>query len=134
MSFDNTPVVFLEDSDFKDGILHHNGKPITSGYWFIMVQGSFCGHCKTAKPKFAEVAGKMSSNKIGKGLIFATIHTDSNNEPERNLSRVISSISGISIPGIPAFLLYNASTRKFTEYKGGREVDEFEQFLNQYTH
>ena len=130
MSFDGTNVIFLEASDFdSSGRLVYRGKLVTSGKWFIMIQGSFCGFCTKAKPAFVEVASALGSNKIGSGVIFATIHVDSKHSGDKKLAEKIKDISGHSIEGIPAFLLYDAATRKFTMYDGDRSVRGFKSFL-----
>ena len=86
-----------------------------------MIQASFCGYCTKSKPAFIEAARQSA----GKGVVFATIHSDSENAPERDLGKEISSITGLSIPGIPFFVVYNAATRKFTKYDGERDVNGF---------
>ena len=130
MSFEDTGIIFLEDGDFVDGILYYNGKRVTKGIWLIMVQGSFCGYCKQTKPKFVEAANRVGSRELGQGVIFATIHTDSKYEGDRKLAKAISGISGIPIPGIPAFLIYDAATRQFSKYDGKREVDDLCSFVS----
>ena len=132
MSFDNTKIVHLEDSDFNGSAMMYNGKPITSGKFFIMVHADFCGYCRKAKPAFmkaAEIAGTLSTDN---GIIFASIHSDSPNNKETLLAKKLPQISGLSIRGIPTFILYDAQTKKFTVYEGDRTAQGFLDFLKRF--
>lgn len=132
MSFDGTPIIFLESSDFDQaGRLVYKGKRVTSGKWFIMIQGGFCGYCTKAKPAFVEAASELGSKHINKGIVFATIHVDSKYDEDKKLASKIKDISGHSLDGIPAFLLYDTQSGKFSLYEGSRTKDGFISFLRQ---
>lgn len=129
MTFENTKIIYLESSDFKDNQLIYNKKPVDTGMFFIMIQGDYCGYCSKAKPAFIAAANSIGTLDLKKGVIFATIHSDSKHETEVALGRTFTKISGINIKGIPAFILYNAATKKFTEYPGQRTTQGFLEFL-----
>jgi thiol-disulfide isomerase/thioredoxin len=129
MSFDNTGVIFLEEGDFKGNVLMNGNKPIKSGKWFIMVQGSFCGWCSKAKPEFID-----AKNQAADDVTFATIHVDSKHEKTANLGPQIETIFGQKVDGIPAFFLYNTETpNECVKYDGKATASKFIDFLNNHT-
>lgn len=127
MSFDNTNIIFLEDSDFQGTTLMYKGKPLTKGKFLIMFQADFCGYCKKAKPMHVECASKLGGLDLN-GVIFATVHSDSPNPSETALGKRLGSHLGIN--GIPAFVLYDASTQQFKMYEGPRTVESIQKFIN----
>jgi thiol-disulfide isomerase/thioredoxin len=129
MSFDKTKIVHLEDQDFNTSSLLHNGTPIKSGKFFIMIHADFCGYCKQAKPAFIKASKEVGTLDLSNGVIFASIHSDSSNPKEAALAKRISKISGIPINGIPAYLLYNAESKKFIKYDGPRTEKGFIDFI-----
>jgi thiol-disulfide isomerase/thioredoxin len=126
MSFDGEKILYLEDTDFDEETLLYNGVPLTKGKFFIMIQADYCGYCKTAKPAFIEASRRAGGLHLG-GIIFATIHSDSKNDSERNLGKQIGRSLGIS--GIPVFLLFDAEKKKFTKYDGNRTTEAMLEFL-----
>jgi thiol-disulfide isomerase/thioredoxin len=131
MSFDDS-IIYLEDTDFKGNTLYYNGRPVTAGFWFIMIQASYCGYCTKSKPAFAKAAAEVGSTKLNSGVIFATVHSDSKNQSERNMASVIQEISGIKIQGITAFLLYDAKSHQFKLYDGDRSASAMIAYLNKH--
>jgi thiol-disulfide isomerase/thioredoxin len=129
MSFENNNIVYLENSDFNGSVLMYNNNPLESGKFMIMVQADYCGYCKQAKPAFSAAADSIGTLDLNKGVIFATIHSDSPNPAEAALGKNLSKISGINLRGIPAFLLYDAKTKKFTQYDGPRTTNGIVDFL-----
>lgn len=88
-----------------------DNKPI-----FRMFHVKWCGHCKTAKPKFIEF---MKNNpKINAELIDAEDETK---------KEVVASFEK-DIEGYPTFILSKNNTSKV--YDGERTVEGFEEFIN----
>ncbi|XP_062519566.1 protein disulfide-isomerase A5-like, partial [Corticium candelabrum] len=83
----------------------------------VMFYAPWCGHCKAAKPKFQEAAELMAEKKK---VAFAAVDcTDSSN---RNLC------TQEGVEGYPTIKYYNYG-KKGERYAGGRETDDFVQFM-----
>lgn len=88
-----------------------DNKPI-----FRMFHVKWCGHCKTAKPKFIEF---MKNNpKINAELI------DAEDESQKEVVAAFEK----DIEGYPTFILSKNNTSKV--YDGERTVKGFEEFIN----
>jgi len=120
MSFDNTGIVFLQDTDFKNETL--SGK-LSAKKVFVMVQGSFCGYCTTAKPDFIK-----AKNQSNGSVVFATILIDGDSS-EKSLAKQLSKITKTDMGGVPAYLLFN-NGKFISIYTGGRDVKSILQFIN----
>jgi thiol-disulfide isomerase/thioredoxin len=120
MTFNGSNVIFLEESDFKNNVLHHDGKP-ARGKWLVMVQGSYCGFCTKSKPSFVNLANKY------KDVTFATIQIDGT-DPEKALGKRLPKITGQNISGVPTYLLFENG--KFSAMmSGGRGENELIEFM-----
>jgi thiol-disulfide isomerase/thioredoxin len=116
IKFENQ-VVFLETGDVReDGTFTFEMElPL-----LVMMQGSYCGHCKTMKPAFAQ-ASKMLEGVV----LCCTIHADSENPSERDLAMRLGKI--MQIPGYPhTFLVRNGKIAKI--YKGDRSAQDLVKF------
>jgi len=95
------PVAYLERSDFNDNgdLSLASSSPI-----LIMIQGSFCGACTTAKPVFQQFANEGH-------VTCMTIQIDGERESQRQIRDILDRI----YPGlthVPAYVLYvNTKTR-----------------------
>ena len=83
---------------------------------FRMFHVKWCGHCKTAKPKFKEFMEK--NPKINAELI------DAEDESKKEVVAAFEK----DIEGYPAFILSKNNTSKV--YDGERTVEGFEEFIN----
>jgi len=115
------PVAYLEDSDFtKDGKLSNKDIPSDLPV-VVMMQSSWCGHCKKAKPAFQEFANKMQ------GKVFcATIQADGDRQSEKDLGNRLKTIKSDFI-GFPTYVLIKdgiVSDKKIN----GREVTDLIEF------
>ena len=92
MEFNNTKVIFLEITDFNNGILTYNGRPFP-GKVLVMVQGDYCGFCTKAKPDFIKLANHHGATTLGRNsIVFATIKIDgkkSESELSKRLPEII---------------------------------------------
>jgi thiol-disulfide isomerase/thioredoxin len=114
------PIAYLEDQDFdKKGNLVVNipsNMPVV-----VMLQSSWCTHCKTAKPEFQSFANAT------KGRVFcATVQVDGERESEKALGERIKIIKP-NFRGFPDYLLYNNGIRIDKEIKG-RDVRHLRDF------
>ena len=115
------PVAYLEDSDFtKDGKLSNKDIPSDLPV-VVMMQSSWCGHCKKAKPAFQEFANKMQ------GKVFcATIQADGDRQSEKDLGNRLKTIKSDFV-GFPTYVLIKdgiVSDKKIN----GREVTDLIEF------
>ncbi|VDK41112.1 unnamed protein product [Taenia asiatica] len=76
----------------------------------------WCGHCKALKPKYEELAKKLSKEK---DVIIAAVDATANSFP-----------STFNVRGYPTiYWVPKASKDKPTAYEGGREVDDMLKFV-----
>lgn len=111
--FNNTGVLFLEGDDFnKDGSFKYSqdGKPM-----LIMLFGTFCGHCKSTAPVFAQLFNQYK-NKI----MCAVIQVDGGSSEQQAVAILRASVAP-HLSGIPAFLLYKNGKYQAT-YSGERTL------------
>lgn len=109
-AFNNTGIVFLEESDFdKSGLLNvRTDKPL-----FVAILSTGCPWCHKVVPELL----KLSQNK---NVDVAVVVADENPLGQTLLQRV-----GVS--GVPTFILFR--DRKLqTVYDGPREVSQFVKF------
>ena len=122
MTFNGTNVIHLEDTDFKNNVLHFQGTPV-KGKWLVMVQGTYCGFCTKSKKPFTELSEKYAN----KGVIFATVHIDGT-DPEKNLGRRLADITKKPISGVPTYILFENG--KFSAMvSGGKGEAELVEFM-----
>lgn len=115
------PVAHLEDSDFDSQGNLINPEALKYPIVVVMVQSSWCGHCKMAKPSYQEFA-----NKHGK-ILIATIQADGDRPSEKALGQRISKI----IPGFrgfPEYVLFKNGKFVNSNIKG-RGVSDLEAFV-----
>jgi thiol-disulfide isomerase/thioredoxin len=127
MEFNNTKVIFLEITDFNNGILTYNGRPFP-GKVLVMVQGDFCGYCTKAKPDFIKLANHHGATTLAdNSVVFATIKIDGKTS-ESELSKRLPEITGVNLQGVPAYLLFQNG--KFVAlHDGGRDAGSLKKFL-----
>ena len=116
------PVAYLEIQDFdkNTGNLINNDIPKDIPV-VIMLQSSWCNHCKKAKPKFQEFANAT------KGHVFcATIQADGERKSENALGEIVKTLKS-SFRGFPDYLLYVNGKRVEKEVTG-RDVKNLREF------
>ena len=120
----NSQVAYMEDKDFDN-----DGNPINQQIpngisVVIMIQTSWCGYCKKAKPDFQKFANKHNKTKV----FCATIQPDGDRESEKILGKRIKTIDP-DFKGFPHYVLYKSGKRVDKEIKG-RSVKHLEDFAN----
>ena len=115
-------VAYLEESDFdtKGNLINpdipHN-KPVV-----VMMQASWCPHCKHATPDFDKFA------ELTKGKVFcATIQSDGDRESEKTLGKRIKETIKSNFRGFPDYALYKNGKRVDVEISG-RSVEDLKKF------
>ena len=88
-------------------------------YKFVMYGVDWCPHCVAAKPEFA----KLGSTKTIGGKVFEFQLVN----PESAEGKALA--EGKDIRGFPTFHLYDAEGNLVKEYEGGRNLADFEKFL-----
>lgn len=116
------PIAYLERVDFDD-----NGDlkgPASKTPVFIMIQGSYCGACTTAKPVFQ----KLANEKI---ITCMTIQVDGERESEKELQEILNNIYP-NLSTIPNYILYvDKHTR--IPYKGdSTNIQEMRAFIKKH--
>ncbi len=85
---------------------------------FVMIYADWCGHCKKAKPDFEKFAAQSPLN-IGQHKVYIRMVNGDSEEGK-----------ALKVEGYPTFRLYKPDGR-MVEYKGGRSVDQYKEFLVQ---
>jgi len=112
------PIAYLERVDFTDhGDLGAAGsKPV-----FIMIQGSYCGACTSAKPVFQQLANE--------GLVTCmTIQVDGEREGEKELQTILNNIYP-NLSTIPNYILYVDRNRKIPYTGRANDINDMRQFI-----
>lgn len=114
-------VAYLENHDFdENGNLIADGVP-TNVPAIIMVQSTWCPHCKKAKPAFEKFA------KLHKDKAFAaTIEVDGERPSEKALGKRLSTLKP-DLKGFPDYLMYYNGTRVNAKVPG-RDVQDLVDF------
>jgi thiol-disulfide isomerase/thioredoxin len=114
--FNNSPVYFLEDSDFTANgkLKHKTSKPVV-----IMVMGSFCGHCNSTAPIYEQFAQENPS------VTSMAILVDGDRTEKALAQRMNTFIPGIQ--GIPAFVLFR-NGKYVKTHQGPRTVEALRAF------
>ena len=127
MEFNNTKVIFLEITDFNNGVLTYNGRPFP-GKVLVMVQGDYCGFCTKAKPDFIRLANDHGATTLSdNSVVFATIKVDGK-KSESELSKRLPEITGEDLRGIPAYLMFQ-NGQFVGVHNGGRDAGSLKKFL-----
>ena len=119
------PVAHLEDSDFNSEGNLINPEILKYPIVVILVQSSWCGHCKMAKPAYQEFANKYKNNNK---MLVATIQADGERQSEKKLGKRLDKI----IPGFrgfPEYALYKNGKFVSSNIKG-RSIRDLEEFVN----
>ena len=87
-----------------------------SGATFTMFGTSWCGHCKTAKPKFEALGPTVTIDDVSVAIRFVDVETD----PQ--------AAEGYKVEGYPTFYL-DKPNKDRVKYDGPRETDAFRAFL-----
>lgn len=117
------PIAHLENHDFDQrGRLVNSDIPDDIPV-VIMVQASWCGHCKSAKPAFQEFADIHAPHHV----FAATIQADGERESEQVLSNRLTELKP-SFQGFPDYLLYKNGVR-VAKNVSGRTVADLEAFV-----
>ena len=82
---------------------------------FTMFGAAWCGHCKTAKPKFKALGPTMTIDGVSVTNRFVDVEKDPQDA------------KGYKIEGYPTFYLDTPKGR--VKYDGPRETDSFREFL-----
>ena len=116
-------VAYLEDSDFDQ-----NGNIINPEILsmkmpvVVMMQASWCPHCKSATPAFDEFAG------LSQGKVFsATIQSDGDRESEKALGKRIKETIKSNFRGFPDYLVY-IDGKPVNKEISGRTVEDLKKF------
>lgn len=110
-------VAYLEDGDISsDGKLRvsDNGKPVV-----IMLQGDFCGYCKTFKGDYQDAAKKLK----GKANM-ATIVIDKEKKLGKELNNYIPGFKGV-----PTVVVFKGG-KYWKTYTGPRKSADLVEFVN----
>lgn len=119
---DNPIVAFLEQGDLvPQGNLLNINIPNQDKHLIVMMQGSFCPHCTTAKPDFAQAA-QMNQN-----IIWTTVQIDGS-DSEQTLSKSIEPLLK-QYQGVPHYFAVK-SNGHIVEHNGGRDSNSLLQFSN----
>lgn len=99
------------------------GKSMSEGFAdkgpeFVMIYADWCGHCKKAKPDFEQLAAQSPLN-IGEHKVYIRLVNGDSEEGK-----------ALKVEGYPTFRLYKPDGR-MVEYKGGRSIDQYKEFLVQ---
>lgn len=125
MPFENIGV--LQDFD-----LDANGNLKTSTFGagdkpvLIMLWGSYCGHCKNAKPAYGQVYDSHKQRKV----FLATIQTDDTDPHVQKLMKRFPSVlkkHNVNFNGVPTYILYHKGS--YHEYQGGRDAASLNRFI-----
>lgn len=118
------PVGYLERSDFSDsgdliGML--GNKPV-----FVMIQGSYCGGCKTAKPDFQRLANDGT-------VTCMTIQLDGEQQSEKDIqsSGVLNNIYP-NLQTVPSYVLYVNGSKRIPYKDNDRSFTAMKRFVLQY--
>ena len=115
-------VAYLEDGDFdqKGNIINKDipcNMPVV-----VMMQASWCPHCKHATPDFDKFAD------LYKGQVFcATIQSDGERKSEKELGERIKETIKTNFRGFPDYALYIGCKRVNKEISG-RSVEDLKKF------
>jgi len=85
---------------------------------FVMFYAPWCGHCKSFKPDYAEVARAFESQK--NDVVIAAVDADSH--------RDLGSRFGVS--GFPTLKFFPKGSTNPIEYEGGRSASDVIAFIN----
>ena len=88
-------------------------------YTFTMFYADWCGHCKTAKPGFEELAKKGAVTVNGKKCTIQLVSPEK--EPQKAKDKPIK--------GFPTFLMETPDGQTL-EYRGERNTDGYLKFIN----
>ncbi len=117
------PIGYLERTDFSDSgdlVGQLGGKPV-----FVMIQGSYCGACTSAKPDFQRLGNDGA-------VTCMTLQIDGERQSEKDIqsSGVLNNIYP-NLETIPSYILYVNGKR--IPYKGNdRSFAALKQFTQQY--
>jgi len=116
-------VAYLEDSDFdKNGNIINPDIPRNTPV-VVMMQASWCPHCKHATPDFDKFA------ELSQGKVFcATIQSDGDRESEKVLGKRIKETIKSNFRGFPDYALYKDGKRVNVEISG-RSVEDLKKFV-----
>ncbi len=102
-------VIYLEGQDFTpDGRVVSDGRPS-----IIMLYADYCGHCKSAKPQFQQIAG-MAPN-----LRACAIHGADGDASDKAAEAAMRGILP-AFKGYPTFILMDGNGKFVTTYEGER--------------
>jgi len=87
---------------------------------FVMFYAPWCGHCKSFKPDYAEVARAFESQKDK--VVIAAVDADSHRE-----------LGGkFGVTGFPTLKFFPQGTTKPIDYDAGRSADDVIAFINKH--
>lgn len=118
----NTPIHYLQDSDFNSKGMLCNEKIPKDKPVLIMLQANFCSWCTKAKPDFQKFAEKYKDQ-----VFCATIQGDGEEEGEEKLKDRIETIFP-NFSGYPDYYLFYDGKRMKKEITG-RSVAHLEKFV-----
>jgi len=112
-------IYFLEDFDIlPDGtLLPSLLEPET--VIIVMIKAEWCGHCKTATPKFIEAANKMKDNKKVKYCVADITGERESQKAIKDKTRHLKDFRGF--PDIRCF----KGGKEHRTYKGNRSAESF---------
>jgi len=111
-----TDVVTLRGKSFADIVLNNNKDVLVEFY------APWCGHCKKLAPIFDEVGERMKSNE---NIVIAKMDSTAN---EVN-------VPGLAVKGYPTLFFFKGNDKANPiKYEGGREADDFVNYLKENAH
>ena len=106
-------VSYLEVQDFNpDGTLKKyvgKGKKVV-----VMVQGNYCGHCKSAKPAYKDESNSCSD------VVLASLQIDG--EPSEKQAVKYIKMVDPSYRGVTIYLKYDTNGKFVGTHEGGRDA------------
>jgi len=111
------PIQYMEISDFTpngDVDPSLDREPL-----FVMIQTSYCGHCRTSKPDFQRLADSRIVNCM-------TIQADGRYKGEAELARILDRVYP-DFKGFPSYMLFFRGRK--IPYEGGRDYQSMKEFI-----
>lgn len=129
--FTDTPIGFLENSDFDDksnNLKIAKMNPDTT--YMVMVFANWCGPCQAAKPKYKMFAETLKKAGVDSVRLLAVNATPGDRPGEQALA---DRLGDFGVTGFPTFLISSIDDNgnvKLNKYTKQREVNNF---INHFT-
>ncbi|KAL1490601.1 hypothetical protein ABEB36_013267 [Hypothenemus hampei] len=109
-SEENSDVLHLTEDNFKNILKKKK-------HVLVMFYAPWCGHCKKAKPEFAQAAAEFNDNpRVEFGAVDCTVET--------------SICSAFEVTGYPTLKYFSYFNKEVRAYNGGRTKEDFVQYMS----